>query len=177
MEHDKGKRGKGKGKPSLAIVPSGNVVAIANGQGKGKEGLTSKQMAFADKVAEGATLAESYRTAYAADNMAPATIHSEACRLMANPAIAARINAKVAEKRARESHDSSRIRLRVIERLKIESEDMTSPPGARLKALELLGKITEVALFTERLQTDAATNRSADEIREELKERIAKMAG
>ena len=67
--------------------------------------------------------------------------------------------------------------MRVIERLKIESEDMTSPPGARLKALELLGKITEVALFTERLQTDAATNRSADEIREELKERIAKMAG
>ena len=67
--------------------------------------------------------------------------------------------------------------MRVIERLKIESEDMTSPPGARLKALELLGKITEVALFTERLQTDTATNRSAEEIQAELREKIAKLAG
>jgi hypothetical protein len=169
-------KGKGKGKPSLTVVP-GNVVPLLNGKGKGKEGLTAKQEAFAAKVAEGETLAASYRAAYDAENMAPATVHNEACKLMANPLVTARVNKLVEEKRAKKSLDAGRIRLTVIERLQIEANDTANPASVRVRALELLGKITDVALFTERLQTDTATTRSADQITEELKERIAKLAG
>jgi hypothetical protein len=176
-EVGKGKgKGRGKAKPSLTVVP-GNVVPLLNGKGKGKEGLTAKQEAFSAKVADGETLAASYRAAYDAQNMAPATIHNEACKLMANPLVTARVNKLVEEKRAKTSHDSARIRISVIERLQIEANDTTNPASVRVRALELLGKITDVALFTERLQTDTATTRSPDQITEELKERIAKLAG
>jgi phage terminase small subunit len=182
MEQEQGKgkgKGRGKAKPKLALVPNmpGNVVPIAKGQGKAEAGLTSKQRAFADKVAEGATLADSYRAAYDAGNMQPASIYTEACKLMANPLIAQRVNEKSREILQGKSHDAARIRLSVIERLQIEANDTNNPASVRVRALELLGKITDVALFTERLQTDTATTRSADQITEELKERIAKLAG
>lgn len=178
-EQGKGKGKRGKGKPKLALVPEaqGNVVPIAKGQGKAEAGLTSKQRAFADKVAEGATLADSYRAAYDAGNMQPASIYTEACKLMANPLIAQRVNDKSREILQGKSLDAGRIRLTVIERLQIEANDATNPASVRVRALELLGKITDVALFTERLQTDTATTRSPDQITEELKERIAKLAG
>ena len=182
MSEDVGKgkgKGRGKAKPALTVVPGmqGNVVPMVKGQGKAEAGLTSKQRAFADKVAEGATLADSYRAAYDAGNMQPASIYTEACKLMANPLIAQRVNDKSREILQGKSHDAARIRLTVIERLQIEANDTTNPASVRVRALELLGKITDVALFTERLQTESTTTRSPDQITEELKERIAKLAG
>jgi hypothetical protein len=169
-------KGKGKGKPSLTVVP-GNVVAMPKGQGKNENGLTAKQEAFAQEVANGSTLAAAYRAAYNAENMAPHVIHNEACKLMGRQEVADRVNAIAAVKLAKTSHDAARIRISVIERLQIEANDTTNPASVRVRALELLGKITDVALFTERLQTESATTRSPDQITEELKERIAKLAG
>ena len=185
-EHGKGKgkgrgkgRGKVKGRPSLTVVPDTqcNVVPMAKGQGKGAEGLTEKQRAFCRNVAEGMTLADSYRAAYDCQNMAQATITNEAYKLMLRQDITAIVNKYSQEKLAKTSHDAARIRLSVIERLQIEANDTTNPASVRVRALELLGKITDVALFTERLQTESATTRSPDQITEELKERIAKLAG
>jgi hypothetical protein len=182
MEQEQGKgkgKGRGKAKPKLSLVPDtqGNVVPMAKGQGKGAEGLTEKQRAFCRNVAEGMTLADSYRAAYDCQNMAPATITNEAYKLMLRQDITAIVNKYSQEKLAKTSHDAARIRLSVIERLQIEANDTTNPASVRVRALELLGKITDVALFTERLQTDTATTRSPDQITEELKERIAKLAG
>ena len=179
---DKGKgrgKGKGKGKPSLTVVPDtqGNVVPIAKGQGKGAEGLTEKQRAFCRRVAEGDTLSAAYRAAYDTANMASSTVTNEAYKLMLRQDITAMVNKLSEEKLAKTSHDATRIRLSVIERLQIEANDTTNPASVRVRALELRGKITDVALFTERLQTDTAITRSPDQITEELKERIAKLAG
>jgi hypothetical protein len=96
---------------------------------------------------------------------------------MGRQEVADRVNAIAAVKLAKTSHDAARIRISVIERLQIEAADTNNPASVRVRALELLGKITDVALFTERLQTDTATTRSPDQITEELKERIAKLAG
>ncbi len=169
-------KNKGKGKPSLALVPD-NVVPIARGQGKGEAGLTSKQIAFADKVAEGSTLADAYRHAYSAENMAQTSIHVEACKLMARPMIAQRVNKKIEERRARTSHDATRIRISVIERLQIEAHDMSNPATVRVRALELLGKMSDVSLFVDKVETTTLEARSPDEISKELKERLAKLAG
>ena len=174
----KGKgRGKGKpAKPALAVVAD-NVVPMAKGQGKGAFGLTAKQNTFADKVAEGSTLAEAYRHAYSAENMAQTSIHSEACRLMANPLIAARVNRLIEQKKAKTSHDATRIRISVIERLQIEAHDMSNPATVRVRALELLGKMSDVSLFVDKVETMSVDARSPDEISKELKERLAKLAG
>lgn len=168
-------RGKVKGKPQLSIVP--NVVPILRGKGKGSEGLTAKQEAFAVKVSEGTTLADAYRHAYSAENMQAASIHVEACKLMANPLIALRVNALIEVKRVKSSHDAARIKASVIERLQIEANDTKNPASVRVRALELLGKMTDVSLFVDKVETTTHDARTPDEITEELKSRLAKIAG
>jgi hypothetical protein len=152
--------------PVLSVVaeqPHGVVISLARGQGKDHNGLTAKQEAFAQGVgSRGETLAAAYRAAYDAESMAPATIHAEACRLMANPLVAARINALVKAKQASASHDAARIRQHVIERLHAESTDPDNPPAARVRALELLGKLDVVGAFRERVATEQADAAPAD---------------
>jgi len=175
---DKGRgKGKSKGKAPLRVVEGGNVVPLAKGQGKGAEGLTVKQLAFCDNMAENMTGADAYRKAYNAENMAPHTIHNEACKLLARPDITARINALIERKRMKSSHDAARIKASVIERLQIEANDIKNPASVRVRALELLGKMTDVSLFTDRIETKAVDDRSADAIKEELQQRLAKLAG
>lgn len=152
-------------KPRLTVAASndGVVVHLAKGQGKDQNGLTAKQEAFCQGVgSRGETLAVAYRSAYDAENMAPATVHSEACRLMANPLIAARINALVRDRQAKTSLDAARIRQHVIERLHAESIDPDNPPAARVRSLELLGKLDTVGAFRERVATEPDAPAQAD---------------
>lgn len=177
MAGDKGKGGR-KSPPKLSIVPGDKIVPLAKGQGRNANGLTSKQEAFAVGVgARGETLAQAYRSAYDADNMTAATIHAEASRLMANPLVAARINALVREREAKSSLDSARIRQHVIERLHIESSDPNNPPAARVRALELLGKLDTVGAFRERATVEEApapAKELAETLQAKLKALLAK---
>lgn len=175
-EADKGKQ-KGKRKAPLRVVEGGNVIPLAKGQGKDANGFTVKQEAFCQNMADLMTGADAYRKAYNADNMAPHTIHNEACKLLARPDIAARINTLIEQKRARSSHDAARIKASVIERLQIEANDSKNPASVRVRALELLGKMTDVSLFTDRVETKTVDDRTPDAIKEELKQRLAKLAG
>lgn len=178
MEREVGKVKQKRGKaPKLAVVNSGNVVPILRGKGKGAEGLTAKQEAFAVKVSEGNTLADSYRHSYSAENMAQTSIHVEACKLMANPLIALRVNALIEAKRVKSSHDAARIKASVIERLQIEANDTKNPASVRVRALELLGKMTDVSLFVEKIETTAKESRTPEEIHEEIKQKLSKLAG
>jgi hypothetical protein len=165
VDEDKANKRKRKA-PALRVVaeqPQGVVVSLARGQGKDHNGLTSKQEAFCQGVgSRGETLAASYRAAYDAANMSQAAIHVEACKLMALPAIAQRVNALVRERQAKTSHDAARIRQHVIERLHAESINEDSPPAARVRALELLGKLDVVGAFRERVATEATEAAPAD---------------
>ena len=159
-----GKITKGK-KTALRVVADqpAEIVHLARGQGKNAHGLTAKQEAFAQGVgSRGETLAVAYRSAYDAANMAPATIHNEACKLMARHEVAARVNVLVRERQAKTSHDAVRIRQHVIERLHVESLDPDSSPAARVRALELLGKLDVVAAFAAKAQVDDASPGQAD---------------
>ena len=170
---------KGRGKrPALSVVPGSVVVPLAKGQGKDENGLTAKQEAFCQGVgSRGDTLAASYRAAYDASGMTPASIHAEACRLMANPLIATRVNALVREKQAKASYDAARIRSHVVERLHAESVNPDNPPAARVRALELLGKLDVVGAFRERVETEtkqAAPDDIAATLEARLKALMAK---
>ena len=159
MDGSNTNRGKGKGgsKPKLAIVPQAEIVHLAKGQGRNAHGLTSKQEAFCQGVgSRGETLAVAYRTAYDAENMSPHTVHNEACKLMSRPDIAARVNELVRDKQSKTSHDATRMRSFVIERLHSEAADTSNPPSVRVRALELIGKLDVVAAFSAKPQTDEA---------------------
>ena len=139
-------------------------------------GLTGKQSSFAKLVAEGSTLAGAYREAYDAEKMKPNTVFSSASRLMDKPQIAARVKVLVRAQEEDAQHDAARIRRFVIERLHVEAENADNA-SARIRALELLGKLSDVGAFVERIETDIKDERTAAEIEAELKETLASLLG
>lgn len=138
-------------------------------------GLTEKQETFARGVGNGLTLAEAYRRAYDADGMKKASIYTEASKMMDHPAIAQRAKALLDE-RSHRTHalDAKRIRMHVFDRLMMESVDDESPPAARIKALELLGKIDVVSMFKE--QKEGPVERlDVGDLEAKLKDALAKL--
>lgn len=126
--------------------------------------LTAKQRKFAEQVALGRPAAKAYRETY--DTKAsPQNVGHQAHRLKADPKIAAQIDALRLAAEARKYATPAALRSLVIERLTAHAIDDTIQPAQRLRALELLGKITEVAAFTERREivrtVDAAGAREA----------------
>jgi hypothetical protein len=165
--------------PKLSVVEGdkgGEIVHLAKGQGRNVHGLTSKQEAFAVGVgSRGETLAGAYRAAYDASGMAQASIHVEACKLMANPLIAQRVNMLVLEKQSKASLDSTRILAHVRERLMAESLDPDNSPSARIRALELLGRLGTVAAFDR--STETADQSPAHDLAETLQARLKALLG
>jgi hypothetical protein len=175
----RGRPSKAAGKPMLAIVPdtTGKVIRFAAGQGKDSNGLTVKQELFCQEVAKGSSLSAAYRVAYNSENMKPNIVNNEACKLMARRDIADRVNTIIAENQAKSSHDSARIKQHVIEKLWLESQDTKNPATVRVRALELLGKMTTVSLFTDRVMTETIDARSPEDIEQQIKDKLAKLAG
>lgn len=67
---------------------------------------------------------------------------------------------------------SVEIRNTVTNKLILESENVD--PRVRIRALELLGKISDVGLFTERSEV-VVTHQSTDELRSKLREKLMKL--
>lgn len=146
---------------TLQNVPIENVLLGASSK---SSKLTAKQRAFAEGVALGKTGAQAYRDSYDTQGKA-ITQGQEAARLKADPKIAAQIKAIALANEARKYATPAALRSLVIERLTAHAIDEDIQPAQRLKALELLGKVTEVAAFTERREiithSDATTARAA----------------
>ena len=111
--------------------------------------LTHKQKVFARELAMGAKGAEAYRKAYNARGMKK-THADNASRLKNNSRVVAETNRQKAIIEARKQRTPEELRIWVIEQLKVEANDQDNPPSVRINALQMLGKVTEVAAFTER---------------------------
>jgi hypothetical protein len=113
-----------------------------------KVNLTKKQKDFARKVAEGKPKAKAYRETYDS-NASPQSQAEQASRLAKNPKISAMIESFSLANEAREYLIPAQIRTMAIQNLvsiAINEEEKTSN---KLKALELIGKMSEVSLFAE----------------------------
>lgn len=119
--------------------------------------LTSKQRAFAKEVAMGNTKTGAYRKTYKTKGK-PSTQSAEAQKLSKNPAIATQIEAFRVALEANQYITPASLRALAIHKITEKALDPDVPPAQQLKALELLGKITEVALFTERREIVQITN-------------------
>ena len=130
-----------------------------------KVNLTKKQKDFARKVAEGKPKAQAYRETYNSTGK-PQTQAEQGSRLASTPKISAMIEAFTLANEAREYLIPAQIRTMAIQNLvsiAINEEEKTSN---KLKALELIGKMSEVQLFTER--KEHIHLHSSDDIREKL---------
>jgi phage terminase small subunit len=137
-------------------------------------GLTPKQEKFVQGVVSGMTASESYRNAYSTKNMKDSSVWTEASKLMSSPKVSQRV--KLGMKRKNEYAATTGLSLRqmVLEQLQKEALNTDNNEASRIRALELLGKVSEVALFTERLET-TSSSKSSDEIRLELEQKIQSM--
>lgn len=127
--------------------------------------LTAKQIKFAEEVAKGQTKAEAYRKAYKSKGK-PKTQSNEGQRLTKDQAIATQIEAFKVALEAQKYQTPLHLRALTIHKLTEKVLDPDCPPAQQIKAMELLGKITEVALFTERREVIQTTN--SEQMKEKL---------
>lgn len=129
--------------------------------------LTPKQMKFAEEIAKGNTKAEAYRKAYNSKGK-PKTQSNEGQKLTKDQAITAQIDAFKVAIEAQKYQTPAHLRMHIIHKLTQKTLDDDVPHAQQLKALELLGKITEVSLFTHRTEVIKTDNS------ESMKEKLIK---
>lgn len=170
--------------PKLTVIDGGGGEAgggsdqpKAKGNGNAKRRkLTAKQERFLAALIrnDGGSLSDCYREAYDTSRMSNAAIHNEASLLAGHHEVARRLQLNRASiERSSQSSALSRRRF-VLEGLERESTEAASD-SARVAALIALGKTQGVDLFTDRVET--VTDRSPDEVRAELEQRLAKLLG
>jgi hypothetical protein len=111
--------------------------------------LTKKQKDFAEALAKTGNKAEAYRQAYDTDT-SPAIQSLEGQRLAQNPIISLQVEAIKLSLEAQKYLLPAHLRALTIQKLTEKALDPDVNHAQQIKALELLGKITEVALFSER---------------------------
>ena len=163
------------GTPKMSVIQGGRG-KTAKGKTKQRSapdavtGLTEKQEAFAQGIMDGMTYTAAYKAAYVCDDMADSTIWARACELAADSKVTGRLHQLKAQKEAeRRMQEVSRSGF-VISELQKMATDQNIPPAVKVRALELMGKT--VALFTDRMETEDTTDRSAEEIEAQIKARL-----
>lgn len=122
--------------------------------------LTKKQKAFAEQVVATGNKTEAYKRAYDTKGSSK-TASRDAQKVASKPAVSTYIEALEAAKEAREYLLPTRLREMAIQKLASLALSNEIAPAQQLKALELVGKMTEVALFSERREIVHSLN-SAD---------------
>ena len=135
------------------------------------DGLTPKQEKFVQGVLSGMTASESYRNSYNTKNMKDSSVWREASVLMSSPKVSQRVKAGFKRKEQYSVSTALSLRQFVTDQLIKEAKDINNNESARIRSLELIGKISEVALFTDRVET-TSSNKTSDEIKLELEQKI-----
>lgn len=144
---------------------------IAGASGKAASGLTLKQEAFAEALAEGATNAEAYRQAYNADGMAQTTIHQEGCKLAQHPKVAERVEELLRAKQAQKQLVAARAEDRIWKQVWGVLEADATPAAVKVSAAALAAKLA--GMVTDKVQVETG---SVADIERELAERLHRYA-
>jgi hypothetical protein len=126
--------------------------------GNAKEiSLTHKQKAFAEEIAKGSSKAKAYRTAYNSKGSSH-TQSKEGTKLMTNPTITHHIESIRLAIEAQKYLYPTHLRALVIQQLTEKALDPSVNHAQQIKALELIGKFSDVNLFQERKEVKTDTN-------------------
>ncbi len=141
---------------ALDTVP---LASVLQGAAKAKEKrLSARQVEFARALALGNSKAAAYRAFNPASKARPETQSRRGQELAKLGAVQAQVEAFRLAAEAERHRTPAALRALVIERLTRHAIDDDVAPAQRLRALELLGKVTEVAAFTERREVVSVTD-------------------
>ena len=143
--------------------------------------LTAKQAAFVRCLLKGdpasgkpMSQSDAYRHAYDADNMSDAAIWNEASKLCAHPVVSIRLHAGM--KRLEDGALHSGLSLRShVQRELYQLSTHADTDQAKIRSLELLGKLDNVGAFVERIEntdTELTSAQVRAEIERKLKEKF-----
>ena len=132
--------------------------------------LTPKQRQFVRAMAEGASKRDAYLKAYDAQADSR-SVGITACHIAAQPKIKSAIEQQRAVERLRYSQNPLDIRNFVVDSLQHEART-AQKTGDRLRALELLGKLADVAAFETR---SVVTHERAGDTTSKLREKLARL--
>ena len=168
------KKDKNK-KPDLKLVS--DKVKITKIPKAKDQPLTSKQLEFAQLIADGFTKAEAFRKAY---DVSPDTkeksIHEMASKTFNNIKVMGRIKALQHQK----AEDQRMLGIKqaefIMKQLEKEAMNMDNNSASRIRALELMGKTHMVGLFADKLEIKSENiNMTADELEDQLKDKLQKL--
>lgn len=172
------KKAKALAKVENNVFQAKPITGKRLGHGVTDDGLTAKQERFAVMVAMGMRYAEAYREAYDAEDMSQASIWNSANALMNNRLVADRVKALIDERKSQSLlADAAFVRQYVFDKLMEESSKAGNSANARIKALELLGKVDVVGMFKERAEVESKRSRTPEEVEAELGEKLSKLMG
>lgn len=169
-------------KPRLQLVkpepqePAGEGPPPRKKRGRGPalaNGLTASQETFAQRVAEGSSLADAYRAAYVTENMKPATIWRRASELFDHGMVKARIDALLAERERDALHDARRAKEWGLKLLR-DIAETAQTDGARVAAVQTVFRTH--ALLTDRVEQETHDERTTEQLRQELADALALLA-
>lgn len=137
----------------------------------GKLPLTPQEEEFAQYVALGYNYEAAGRLAYGYEDHPLEWSPGRGCGIARRPRVSLRIQQLLDERRAERLNEAERLRDFVTNRL--EYEAMEAGEGAtRLKALEMLGKINTVNMFSENHNLQITDKSTVEEIQAALMERL-----
>ena len=142
-------------KEALDTVPMDVVLLGTAGAREVK--LTAKQKEFARQIAMGESKASAYRKSRTS-KAKPETQSRRGVELANNSKVQAAIEAYKLAFEAQKYTSPAHLRALAIQQLTEHSLNPDFPPAQRVKCLELIGKMTEVALFTERREVVQVTD-------------------
>jgi hypothetical protein len=142
---------------------------ILLGSGKAGITLTKKQKAFAEEVVKTGNKTKAYKKTYNHTGK-QTTAQRNAQAIVSNSKVATYIQALEQAKEAETYLLPARLRSIAIHRLTGLALNDDINPAQQLKALELIGKMTEVALFTERRELVKVTD--SEQMRDQLMKSI-----
>lgn len=125
-----------------------------------------------DTTEEDLTLARDLVESYAQNPLAVSTAMTPAATARLRPASLVLVGTLLEEFGQLVVQNSVTIRNMVINKLVLETED--NDPRIRLRALELLGKVSDVGLFTEKREVHV-THSSSQELRATLKQKLNRL--
>ena len=149
-------------KEGLESVPIDTIILGAASSGQTK--LTASQRAFAYQMALGKTKAEAFRQSRPNGRKSkakPETASKRGQELTKHGAIQAQIDAFKLALEAAQHNTPAALRALAIHKLTEHAISPDTPPAQQIKAAELLGKMTEVALFTERREVVTVSDSGA----------------
>lgn len=135
--------------------------------------MTERMRRFADAVYSGMELSAAYDLAYRSEGMQRNAVWANAGSLLSHQAVTRRLQQLREAEEMGMSDEHDRRRSLVLSGLEEIAQDKAEPTPARVKALELLGKVRGTDLFSDRVET-VKGDLTRDQVQAELAKVLAR---